>query len=153
MRAVKNKKGFTLIELLVVLAIMGIVLTAITGLFVYVPTFFNKANTRSQLQSDAIALMETIELNIRTATAAQLGGTKPADMVEAVSASVLSEYKLSVMYEHSISLPGVVKVTLTGDGGNYVHSREIFLINNKNSGTDIITGAGSDSKMYVRKPS
>lgn len=153
MYGIKLKKGFTLIELIVVIAILGIVLAAISGMFIYIPTFFKNANARSQLQSDAIALMETIEVGIRTATAVQVGGTKPGDMSEPVSAAALSQYSLSVLYEHSTVKKGVVKVTLTGDGGKYVLSREIFLINSKESTSDIITGAASDSRIYVKNPS
>lgn len=153
MNAVKDKKGVTLVELIVVIAIMGIVLTAISGIFIYIPGFFKKANARSTLQSDAIVLMENIEVNLRTAIEVQIGGA--STMQPLLSDALLNEYKdLKVEYDFNqtnVDKAHVIYVKITGK--DYELVREIYLMNEPNVVEITTTPDGKDKyRIFIKKP-
>lgn len=69
MRAfLKKQYGFTLIELLVALAIMGLVLTGVTTVFLLGNNLYNSTNKEFDEHTAALQLEQTIEQNIQYAS-------------------------------------------------------------------------------------
>ena len=68
-----DESGFTLIEMLVVLAILGIVLAALTGLFVSATRTAADQNMRFQAQQQARLALDKLRREIHCASAATKG--------------------------------------------------------------------------------
>lgn len=60
----RNKKGFTLIELIIILAIMGVVMTAVSSFFIGNLDAFKHASNQVDVQSGSYIAMENMMINV-----------------------------------------------------------------------------------------
>ncbi|NLI60870.1 MAG: prepilin-type N-terminal cleavage/methylation domain-containing protein [Clostridiales bacterium] len=67
-----SSSGVTLVEIVIVLALLGIVFTSIFSFFSFSADTFNKAQTKSDMQNDALLAAEFITRELRTATVISL---------------------------------------------------------------------------------